>query len=180
MITTNDPSIAEKARSLKSLAFGSTDKFMHMDIGYNYRMTNLQAALGCAQLGKIDSIIENKRAIARFYTEQLKDVGLLQLPVEKAYAHNVYWMYHVALQGEASHRRTEVMQHLKGCGIETREGFIPYNLQDFALNKGWVKRDECPKANDYARRCFYLPSGPILASDDLAYIVASLKNRLNS
>lgn len=178
MITTNDAAIAEKARSLKSLAFGLKEKFMHTDIGYNYRMTNIQAAIGCAQLEKIDSIIENKRTIARMYTERLKDVSSLQLPVEKSYARNVYWMYHVALKGKFSNKRAEIMQHLKECGIETREGFIPYNMQEFALSKGWVDRDECPIANDFAFRCFYLPSGPSLSSDDLEYVTTSLRSFL--
>lgn len=180
MITINDAAIAEKARSLKSLAFGPKDKFMHTDIGYNYRMTNIQAAIGCAQLEKIDSIIENKRTIAQLYTDHLKDISSLQLPVEKPYARNVYWMYHVALRGKFSNKRMEVMHHLKEYGIETREGFIPYNMQEFALSKGWVNRDACPIANDYALRCFYLPSGPSLPSDDLEYVTSSLRSFLES
>lgn len=180
MITANDPAIAEKARSLKSLAFGPSNKFMHTDIGYNYRMTNLQAALGCAQLEKIDSIIERKRAIAQVYTERLKNIPWLQLPVEKAYARSVFWMYHVALKGEFSEKRSFVMQCLKECGIETREGFIPFNMQMIALTKGWAKLEDCPKANDYALRCFYLPSGPSLSPDDLEYISNNVKNILKT
>ena len=178
MITTNDAALAEKARSLKSLAFGQIDKFMHTDIGYNYRMTNIQAAIGCAQLEKIHSIIESKRANAQFYTDQFKDVRSLQLPVEKSYARSVYWMYHVALQGKFFGTRQVVMEQLKQCGIETREGFIPFNMQEFALSKGWVRSAECPRANDYARCCFYLPSSPSLSSDDLKSVAKSLKEIL--
>ena len=87
-------------------------------------------------------------------------------------------MYHVALQDKFFGKRVEVMEHLKQCGIETREGFIPYNMQNFALSKGWVRREECPRANDYARRCFYLPSSPSLSSEDLEYVATSLKDIL--
>jgi perosamine synthetase len=178
MVTTNDAAIADKARSLKSLAFGTRERFMHTDIGYNYRMTNIQAAMGCAQLEKIDSIIEKKRSMANFYTAQFKNVPSLQLPVEKSYARNVYWMYHVALKDKFFGKRSEVMEHLKQCGIETREGFIPYNMQDFALSRGLVKIEECPRANSFARCCFYLPSSPSLSLEDLEYVAESLKDIL--
>ena len=180
MITTNDADIAGKARSLKSLAFGASDKFMHKDIGYNYRMTNLQAALGCAQLERIESVIDSKRRIAGFYTERLKGLDCLQLPIEKSWARNVYWMYHVALKGEAGSKRSQVMQRLQECGVETREGFIPANMQEIFLNKGWVKLEDCPKANDVAFRSFYLPSGPSLSKEDLEYVSTSLTEVLKS
>lgn len=180
MITTNDATIIENAKSLKSLAFGTDNKFMHKDIGYNYRMTNIQAAIGCAQLEKIESIIESKRRIARFYNGIFKNIPLLQLPVEKPYARNVYWMYHVSLQADARNKRKIVMQKLQECGIETREGFIPYNMQEIFLKKGWTKFGDCPQAKDVAYRSFYIPSGPSLSEEDLEYVSTNLKNVLNS
>jgi perosamine synthetase len=178
MITMNDRALAEKARSLKSLAFGVTNKFMHADVGYNYRMTNVQAALGCAQMERIESIIELKRNVAKVYTERLKDIPSLQLPIEKPYARNVYWMYHIALRGRHAMQRSEIMAKLRERGIETREGFIPYNMQEFALSRGLVKREECYIANDCALRTFYLPSGPSLTPDEVDYITASLNDIL--
>jgi perosamine synthetase len=170
MLTLNDAALAEKARSLKSLAFGKDNKFMHTAIGYNYRMTNLQAALGCAQLERIEAIIERKRALARFYTAQFCDLPSLQLPVEKPYARNVYWMYHLVLTGHNQGRRTEVMQRLANLGIETRETFIPCNLQDVFIQQGWVNRDSCPKANAMAYAGLYLPSGVELTEQELDYV----------
>jgi len=82
MLTTNNLEIAEKARSLRALAFGSENKFQHKDIGFGYRMTNLQAAIGCAQMLKIEDIIKRKREIAFYYNQRLKDVSGLQLPIE--------------------------------------------------------------------------------------------------
>jgi perosamine synthetase len=180
MITLNDGALAEKARSLKSLAFGVSNKFMHIDVGYNYRMTNIQAALGCAQLERIDDLIERKRKVAKLYTEGLQDLPTLQLPVEKSYARNVYWMYHVALLGPHSTRRAEIMARLKEKGIESREGFIPYNMQEFALRNGSVRLEACPVANDYADRCLYLPSSPLISREDLDHVVDTLKYVLST
>ena len=170
MITTNNAALAEKARNLKGLAFGDVNKFMHKDIGVNYRMTNLQAALGCAQFEKIENIIASKRRIAQRYTERFKKFDNLQLPVEKPYARNVYWMYHLALRGNLSDKRTLIMKRLSDAGIETREGFIPYNMQDIFIARGWTTPGECPLANEAATTGFYLPSGATLSDDDLDYV----------
>ena len=175
MITTNNANLAERARSLKSLAFGKSNKFMHTEVGYNYRMTNLQAAIGCAQMGKIENIISRKREIAAFYTERLSALDMLQLPIEKSYARNVYWMYHINLLGPAGAKREFIMKKLLEFGIETREGFIPYNMQEIFINKGLVKPQDCPKANRIALSSFYLPSGPCLKEEELEYVADKLK-----
>ncbi len=175
MLTTNNAEIADKARSLKSLAFGISNKYMHKYIGFNYRMTNLQAAMGCAQLKKIDGIIEKKREIASFYSENLRDIPGLQLPVEKTYAKNVYWMYHVVLHEEFGYPREIVMSKLQEYGIETREAFVPYNMQEIFIQRGWVKGDECPVANYVAKNGFYIPSGPVLDDQELEYIVDKIR-----
>jgi|SRR5229473_4447458 len=180
MITLNDAEMAERARNLKGLAFGDSNKFMHKDIGVNYRMTNLQAALGCAQLEKIEYIIESKRKIARFYGERLTGFDTIQLPIEKPYARNVYWMYHIVLQGPVANKRQMVMQRLFSYGIQTREGFIPYNMQDIFIARGWTRLHECPKANDVAIKGFYLPSGASLSNDDLCYVADKLQEILES
>ena len=170
MITLNNAELAERARNLKGLAFGDANKFMHKDIGVNYRMTNLQAALGCAQFERIETIIESKRRIARFYGDRFNGIDRIQLPIEKTYARNVYWMYHIALRGDAADKRRFIMKRLSDNGIETREGFIPYNMQDIFIARGWTTLDECPKANDVATKGFYLPSGASLTDDDLGYV----------
>jgi perosamine synthetase len=171
MLITNDARLAEKAKSLKSLAFGRSNKFMHTAIGFNYRMTNLQAALGCAQLERIEQIITNKRRIAEYYSEGLRRHECLELPVEKDYARNVFWMYHLCLRGKFAARRDEVMTRLKDAGVETREGFVPYNMQEIFIARGWTRLEECPLANDVALRSFYLPSGPTLSEAQLAKVV---------
>ena len=176
MVTTNNVEIADKARSLKSLAFGVNNKFMHEDIGFGYRMTNLQAAIGCAQLKKIDEIIDKKRKIAHYYDENLRGIPGLQRPVEKNYAKNVYWMYHVVLHEEFNFPRELVMKKLNEYGIETREAFIPYNMQEIFIRKGWVNGNECPVSNYVAKNGFYIPSSPLLGKKELEYIVSKIKD----
>ena len=174
MLTLKDPKLAERARSLKSLAFGQDNKFMHADLGFNYRLTNLQAAIGCAQLERVEDIIDRKRATAAMYTGLLRDQELLQLPVEKSYARNVYWMYHVALLGGAAARRAEVMRSLAAQGVETREGFVPANQQEIFQGQGWTTPDDCPKANVAGATGFYLPSGPTLTESEVRQVAAAL------
>jgi perosamine synthetase len=178
MVTAGDDALASRMRYLKTLAFGDKLKFMHKDLGYNYRLTNLQAAVGCAQLGKIDEIIANKRRIASYYSGKLAEVGELQLPVEKPYARNVFWMYHVVLRKKNLEQRTAIIKFMAEKGIEVREGFIPYNMQDVFIARGLVDKDACPVANSFAYNSFYLPSGPALPEADMDYVVESLKAAL--
>ncbi|OGG40272.1 glutamine--scyllo-inositol aminotransferase [Candidatus Jorgensenbacteria bacterium RIFCSPLOWO2_01_FULL_45_25b] len=178
MLTTNNPELAEKARSLRSFSYGKEHRFMHEDIGFNYRLTNLQAALGCAQLEQIEEIIAKKRQIAQWYKDALKDVQELQLPVEKPYAKNVYWMFHIVLQGKWEEKRDEVIRRLKNEGVETREAFIPYNMQKIMIEKGMTKSETCPIANKIGKSGFYLPSGINLSCEDVEYVATSLKKSL--
>ncbi|MDA8131725.1 MAG: DegT/DnrJ/EryC1/StrS family aminotransferase [Elusimicrobia bacterium] len=178
MVTCTDAALAAKMRSLKALAFGDKLKFMHKDLGYNYRLTNLQAAIGCAQMGKIEDIIGNKRRIAAYYASKLAGVGELQLPVEKPYARNVHWMYHIVLRNRDLEQRTGIMRFMAEKGIEVREGFIPYNLQEVFISRGLVRPEACPEANKVAYNSFYLPSGPVLSEEDMDYVVETLKAAL--
>lgn len=180
MITTNDPVIAERARSLRSLAYGpARRRFMHSAVGFNYRMTNLQAALGCAQMERIEEVIENKRRVARLYTEQLSGFPEVQLPAEKSYAKCVYWMYHIVLRGFPVKNRDLVMQLLAERGIETRPAFIPYNLQEVFIRDGLTQSELCPVANRIAEGGFYLPSSASLTEEDIRCVSRHLKDVLD-
>lgn len=178
MITTNNAAIAERARSLRSLAYGSERRFMHTEVGFNYRMTNLQAALGCAQLEVIEKIIANKRRVACLYDEELSGLPEIQRPVEKQYAKNVYWMYHIVLKGFESERRNLVMRLLSERGIETRPSFIPYNLQETFVRGGLTQPDLCPVANRIAAAGFYLPSSAFLTEEEIRCVAGHLKDVL--
>ena len=174
MLTTNNRQLAERAQGLKSLAFGSENKFMHKDVGFNYRMTNLQAAIGCAQFERIEEVIAAKRNIAAFYQSRLKDIPDILLPTEKDYARNVYWMYHIMLTGSLAQHRPAIMKSLGEKGIETREGFIPANMQEIFIKRGFTVPGDCPVAAATAYSGFYLPSGPVLSEDELDYVATQV------
>lgn len=175
MVTTDDIQVANKARSLKALAFGERNKFMHADIGFNYRMTNLQAAIGCGQMDQAEYLVKRRRDIASYYTGRLEKFReYLSLPAEMEFAKSSYWMYHIILRGPLVPKRSKLMSLLKDEGIETREGFIPYNLQEIFIKRGWTKAEDCPNANKVAYASFYLPTGPAITLEELDYVSTKL------
>lgn len=177
MVVTNNKQLAEKAKALGSLAYGGKEnRFFHTAIGFNYRLSNVLAALGCAQLQKIEQIINLKRNIADFYNKNFSNISELQLPIEKSYAKNVYWMYHIVLRGKADDRRNFIMAELRKKDIETRESFVPYNLQPKEITKGLIiNENTCPVANYVSKNGFYLPSGPKINNEELNFVADSLK-----
>jgi perosamine synthetase len=170
MVTTNNDTYNEKIRSFKALSFGKEHKLMHQNIGYNYRLGNLQAAVGVGQLEKIEKIIKLKRNMASYYLSNLKDLKNIILPYEAPYAFSVYWMFHIVLTGLLSGKRSEFMKLLKDSGVETREDFIPYHEQKIFIEKGLVKGNECPLSSKYAKDGLYLPSGTDITKNQLKYV----------
>ncbi|MFC2019187.1 DegT/DnrJ/EryC1/StrS family aminotransferase [Chloroflexota bacterium] len=175
MIVTDSEDIAERARILRNLAFSKERRFLHHHIGFNYRMTNIQAAIGVAQVAKIDEFVQRKRQMAALYSSLLKDVPGVALPVEKSWAKNVYWMYCILIGDEFSMDRDEVMAKLDERGIQTRTMFIPMNLQPAFHNMGLFEGESCPVAEELSRRGLYLPSGVGLTDDQIRYMCETLK-----
>jgi len=175
MLTMNDPVLAARARSLKALAFGTENKFMHVDIGYNYRLTNLQAAVGSAQMTRIEDILKRKRAMAVYYNKALSEFSeVMQLPVEKEYAKNVYWMYNVVLKGSLTGKRKEFMKQLAERGVETRDDFLPFEDQELFKAKGLVK-GKAPVASYAGVNGLYIPSGTDITEEEQLYVVSQIK-----
>jgi perosamine synthetase len=180
MLVTNDEQIAERARFLKNLGYSSRDKFTHTDLAYNFRMTNLQAAVGVAQMHRIEEIIERKRRVAAMYTERLRDIPGLQLPVEQPWVKNVYWMYTIILRDDLPDRQ-HVRDYLADEGIETRNFFHPLHKQPVFLKMNIVSEtDSLPVSEDLGRRGFYLPSSPLLDEPTIDLICEKLRKALNS
>ena len=181
MVTTNDKKLADKVKSLKSLAFGTNDKFQHTDIGYNYRLTNIQAAIGCEQVQNADFLINKRIEIANFYTQKLsKFKEFLLLPQEKDYAKNVYWMYHMVINpsSKISGMREKILEDLRKIGIETRQGFVPFNLQKIFIKQNLTTPDDCPVAALTSNNSFYIPSGPDITNDELDYVISGFSSVL--
>lgn len=177
IVTTNSNFLAEKMRSLKSLAFGKEDKFKHECIGYNYRMDNLKAALGRAQMEEVDDIISLKLQMGRRYDQYLLDEPKLILPISRPSIRNVYWMYHVRLVPELVSSRNEIMQGLQDEGIETRPGFVSYTLQPFC-GAEIVSKYPCPVAEEVSYATFYLPSSHEIEDSIQQYVAEKLINIL--
>jgi len=167
MVLTNNARYAEKARSLRNLCFRSDRRFYHTELGYNFRLTNLQAALGLAQMERLAQIIEKKRWMGPAYTERLKDIEVLQLPVEEPWARQVYWMYSVVLDESSGMDAVEFARRLQDMGIQTRPFFLGMHEQPVFHDRGLYLNEHYPVAERIARQGLYLPSGLALTEDQL-------------
>ncbi len=170
MVLTDNVRLAEKAHSLRNLCFQPQRRFYHEELGFNFRLTNLQAALGLAQLERIGEIIARKRWMGREYTRRLKDVEGLQLPVEEMWARNVYWMYGVVLSEEAGIDGAKFAERLRERGVDTRPFFLGMHEQPAFLKRGLFLNERYPVAERLARQGLYLPSGLALTEDQLVQV----------
>ena len=166
MLVTNDEHLAERARSLRNLAFGKP-RFLHREIGFNYRLTNIQAAIGCAQFERINETLTDKRRIATHYTELLRDTPGLRLPVERDYARNVYWMYALVVEESFGATRNMLIDALAEYGVETRTMFCPMKLQPALVDSQSVRMTSCPVAEELWERGLYLPSTHALSDREI-------------
>ena len=160
MILTDDAQLAERCRSLRNLCFKPEQRFVHDELGWNLRMTNLQAALGLAQLERLDQFVERKRAMGKLYTSLLQDVEPLGLPLPRTdYADNIYWVYGIVLDESVPFDAKEAMSRLGARRIGTRPFFWPMHEQPILRQLGYCGDDRHPVAERLTRRGFYVPSG---------------------
>jgi perosamine synthetase len=179
MIVTDDPLLAERCRSLRNLCFQEGRRFVHEELGYNYRMTNLQAAVGLAQMERLDEFACKKRMIGSWYTALLAGHPLLQLPrCSTDYADNIYWVYGVVLSDKVSVDAAKVCRLLQENGIGTRPFFWPMHEQPVFLKRGMFRDESYPVAERLARRGFYLPSGLALTEDQAIRVSEELRLQL--
>lgn len=174
-VTSDNKELIERIKLIKNLAFGDKEKFMHKALGFKYQMTNLQAAVGAGQMKHVKDILKRKRDIGAYYMKNLKGIAGIQLPVEKPYAKNVYWMFNLILTGPLEGKRELFMSELKKRGVETREDFVPYNEQKIFIERGLTKPSDCPVASRIAPNGFYIPSGTLISKKELAYVVKMIK-----
>jgi len=177
MVLTDNKNYFERAKNLRNLSFGKEKRFVHTELARNYRMTNLQAAVGVAQLKNINKLIKIKRDNAKKYTELLKDVKGLQLPVEKNYAKNVYWMYGIVLSESTGFTAENFAKKLAGRGVQTRPFFYPLNLQSVFKS---FKKTKCPVAETIEKQGFYLPSGLGLKKSEIEVVCNIIGKMLKS
>jgi perosamine synthetase len=179
MILTNSDIYAENARELRNLCFKNGRRFEHDKLGFNYRMTNLQAALGTAQIERIDEIVEKKIKIANYYLKHLRDLKSIILPVEKKWAKNVYWIFGFVLKDSSGETAMSLAKKMREEGIETRPFFLGMHQQPFFINSGVFKGESYPITERIAKQGIYIPSGLNLTENMQKKVVDVIKKILN-
>jgi len=179
MVLTNNPAIAEQARSLRNLCFQRARRFYHTELGHNCRLTNLQAAIGLAQIERMPDTILKKRWIGETYTRRLKHITSIQLPVEETWARQVYWMYGLVLDENTGLDAVEFARLLLAEGIETRPFFLGMHEQPVFQKMGLFNEERYPVAERIARQGLYLPSGLTLTEDQLEQVCQTVEKILS-
>ncbi len=169
MITTSDAKLAGLTENLRDHAFSSERHFWHKYVGFNYRMTNLQAAVGLAQVEQMDQFIDNRRRNAALYNQLLAEIPGIVTPPEAEWAKNVFWMYSILVEDEFGLTRDQLRAYLASHGIETRTFFIPMHLQPIYYEA--FRGQRYPVSEMLCQRGFYLPSASSLTSRQIRYIV---------
>lgn len=172
MVVTDDDALAERCRSLRNLCFRKDVRYVHDEISDNYRFTNLQAAVGLAQLERLDEFVARKRAMGRYYTERLQDIKGLILPIEKTdYAENIYWVYGLVLDKHVQTDNREVQKLLAEEGIGSRTFFWCMHEQPVFRNAGLFSDETYSNAEYLARKGFYIPSGLALTPEQMDEVI---------
>lgn len=180
IIVTDDPHLAARCQSLRNLCFQPHKRFVHEELGWNMRMSNLQAAVGVAQLERLDEFVARKRSMGKLYTDLLKDIPGIQLPLAKTdYAENIYWVYGIILDEQIPLDGEAVMKKLSDYKIGTRPFFWCMHEQPVWQKMGLFEGVCCPVAEKLARRGFYLPSGLALTEDQVVTVTNTLRSILS-
>jgi len=181
MAITNNPVYYEKMRKLKNYAF-EHPKFLHKELGVNYRMSNIHAAIGLAQIENAEMLVSARKNMGERYNKLLKDVLGIILPKEKENCKNVYWMYGIVLKDEIKASRDKIVEKLKEKGVDTRNFFIPMHKQPVFLDEKIENAPDCndsyPFSEKISERGFYIPSSSNLTDDEAIYVVEKLKEVL--
>ncbi len=175
MLVTNDEQLADDCRSLRNLCFQPKKRFVHERLGWNFRMTNLQAALGLAQLERLDEFVQRKRSMGKNYTQGLRMLNEVQLPLEKTdYAENIYWVFGLVLDDSIGFGAEEAMKMLGEKGIGCRPFFCPMNQQPVLRGMGFFLNESYPVAERLYKQGFYVPSGMALTSEHINHVTKKL------
>lgn len=180
MVLLDDEKQYERAKSYRNLCFIPQERFLHHELGYNFRMTNMQAAVGLAQVERLDEIVKFKRRMGEVYREALKGIGQLRFQGEKEWAKTVYWMYSVELNPETGMDAKHLMSELGKRKIGTRPFFRGLHDQPVFAKMGLFAGEKYPRADHAYKYGFYLPSGMTLTEAQVSEVVGHLKEILAS
>ena len=178
MILTDDDELARRCRTLKNLCFKPGRRFVHDELGWNYRMTNMQAALGVAQLENIQSIVKRKREIGERYNQNFKDLINVELPLKSTdYAENIYWVYGLVAKTEAL--ALEIQKKLGDNKIGTRPFFWCMHEQPVFNKLGLFLKENYPNAEKIARNGFYIPCGLAITNEEIDIVSSHIIKIIN-
>lgn len=177
MVMTDDEELAERCRMIRNLCFRKDVRYVHDEISDNYRFTNLQAAVGLAQLERLDEFVGKKRRMGSYYTEKLREIDGLILPLEKTdYADNIYWVYGIVLDKNINVDNKVMQKLLAEEGISSRTFFWCMHEQPVYQKQGLFANETYPNAEYLARKGFYIPSGLALTEEQMEQVVKGVKN----
>ena len=181
MVLTDNERLRDRCQSFRNLCHTPARRFVHEELGYNFRMSNIQAAVGVAQLERIEEHLKKKKDIGKLYQELLQGIEGIRLPVKGTeYAENVYWVFGLVLEKDIPMNAIEMMQKLKEKQIGCRPFFYPMHLQPVFQKMGLFQEERYPVAENLGERGFYIPSGLGVTQEQQRYIVNSLKEILES
>jgi len=176
MIVTNNKEIYERCKSLRNICFDEKRRFVHYELGWNYRFTNLQAAVGLAQLEKLNHVIVKKRKIGKIYNKELSNIEMFYTPLdEQEYAKNIYWVYGLVLKRNSNISLSTFMKKLMNEGVETRNFFWPLHQQPILKKMGFFKKIKLPVAEYLGRNGLYLPTGLSLTTSQQKFVINKVK-----
>ncbi len=176
MVVTNDENLAERCRMLRNLCFKKDVRYVHDEISDNYRFTNLQAAVGLAQLERLETFVKRKRDMGRYYTEALKGIKGLQLPIVRTEdAENIYWVYGLLLDKDIPADNRTVQRLLAEEGVGARTFFWCMHEQPVYQKQGLFQNESYPNAEYLARKGFYIPSGLALTQEQMEQVVCKVR-----
>lgn len=178
MLLTDDVNVATRARSLRNLAFGQPERFRHELLGYNFRMTNPQAALGLSQVQRIDAILRSRQQIRHYYDELFSDCTSVVLQTQEAWAKSICWMYPLVIRPEVGMTADELARRLAQRGIETRPFFLGLHQQPALRQLGLFVDISLPITDALYQRGLYVPSSSDLTQSQQARVVAAIKDIL--
>jgi perosamine synthetase len=178
MLLVDDDHLADRARRLRNLGFQPGRRFLHAELGFNFRLTNLQAALGLKQVDRIAEIVARKRRMGQAYTERLSEVSGVELQVQQPWAHSVFWMYGLVLREETGLDAEQFARRLKDRDVETRPFFLGMHEQPVLRERGLFAGERYPVAERIARQGLYLPSGLALGEAQIDRVCAAVREAL--
>ena len=175
MVLTSDSGINDRAMMLRNLCFNNERRFRHYELGYNYRLTNMQAAIGVSQIQRIEEIVERKIEIGRYYQEQLSQIEGIQLQKQESWAKGVFWINGLVLDDSLNCTAEKFCDELRKLGVDTRPFFLGMHEQPVFASKGLFIGEKYPVSERIARQGFYLPSGLSLTIDQVDEVINSFK-----